>query len=58
MKNPFYITDELTLSRTEIVTTNHEELLKKISPTYPNYPGWPTYTTYPNSPYPSTCSQV
>ena len=33
MKNPFYITDELTLSRTEIVTTNHEELLKKIQKT-------------------------
>ena len=30
MKNPFYITDELTLSRSEIVTTNHEELLKNI----------------------------
>ena len=33
MKNPFYITDELTLSRTEIETTNHEELLKKIQKT-------------------------
>lgn len=33
MNNPFYITDELTLSRTEIVTTNHEELLKKIQKT-------------------------
>lgn len=33
MKNPFYITDELTLSRIEIVTTNHEELLKKIQKT-------------------------
>lgn len=33
MKNAFYITDELTLSRTEIETTNHEELLKKIQKT-------------------------
>lgn len=33
MKNPFYITDELTLSRTEIETTNHEELLKQIKRT-------------------------
>jgi hypothetical protein len=33
MKNPFYITDELTLSRSEIVTTNHEELLKQIQKT-------------------------
>ncbi len=30
MKNPFYITDELTLSRTEIEAANLDELLKQI----------------------------
>ncbi|NCA21502.1 MAG: hypothetical protein EBS86_10245 [Crocinitomicaceae bacterium] len=30
MKNPFYISDELTLSRTEIEAANLDELLKQI----------------------------
>lgn len=33
MKNPFYITDELTLSRTEIDATNLDEVLKQIRKT-------------------------